>query len=140
MPGLWAPLTTSWGIENRTCAIRAITGPGASAARLEYRQTAADINPYLALAATMGAGLHGVSNSLEPPPPVEGDATREDAPGDPLPRTLETATEVLSESELARGVLGEAFVDHYVRTRRWEVRQAQKAVTDWELRRYFEAV
>ena len=140
VPGLWAPLTASWGIENRTCAIRAITGPGASAARLEYRQTAADINPYLALAATLGAGLHGVSKQLEPPPPVEGDATRAGAPGAPLPTTLDAATHALAESDEAREVLGEAFVDHYVRTRAWEVRQSRKAVTDWELRRYFEAV
>ncbi len=140
VPGLWAPLTASWGVENRTCSIRAITGPGSSAARLEVRQSAADINPYTALAATIGAGIYGVERRLEAPPPVEGDATGDDAPGAPLPRTLEAATAALRDSEAARTVLGEPFVDHYVRTRDWEVRQYQRAVTDWELRRYFEGV
>jgi glutamine synthetase len=140
VPGVWAPLNATWGIENRTCAVRAITGPGPTAARLEYRQTAADINPYIAMAASLGAGLYGIEHDLEPPPPVTGDATAEGAGGDPLPRTLADATRALEVSDAAREVLGEAFVDHYVRTRDWEVRQSMRAVTDWELRRYFEAV
>jgi len=140
VPGVWAPLTASWGIDNRTCAVRVISGPGTSAARVEYRQTASDINPYIAMATCLAAGLWGVEHAVEPPPPVQGDATDPDAEADPLPPTLDAATALLSASEAAREILGEAFVDHYVRTRDWEVRQYDLAVTDWELRRYFESV
>lgn len=138
VPGVWAPLTASWGIENRTCAIRAIPG-GPSSTRLEYRQTAADINPYIAMATCLAAGLYGIDEKLEPPPPAVGDASgRTDLA--PLPRTLKDATALLAKSERARKILGEDFVDHYVRTRDWEVRQHERFVTDWELRRYFESI
>jgi glutamine synthetase len=137
VPGVWAPLTPSWGIENRTCALRVI--PGGIGTRVEYRQTAADMNPYIAMAASLGAGLWGVEHAVAPPPPVVGDATAIDG-SERIPGTLEEATRVLRESETAREILGEAFVDHYVRTREWESRQYRTAVTDWELRRYFEAV
>jgi glutamine synthetase len=138
VPGVWAPLNASWGVENRTCAIRAIPG-GATATRLEYRQTAADMNPYIAMAATLAAGLWGIEQRTEPPLPVDGDASaRSDLA--PLPRTLREATDRLARSEHARSILGEAFVDHYVRTRDWECRQYERAVTEWELRRYFEVV
>ena len=137
VPGLWAPLTACWGIENRTTAIRVIPG-GASSTRIEYRQTAADINPYIAMATALAAGLWGIENQVEPPPPTSGDAAKcEQAP---LPRTLKDATALLAASTRARQILGEAFVDHYVRTREWEVRQFERAVTDWELRRYFESI
>lgn len=140
VPGVWAPLNASWGVENRTCAIRVINGPGKTATRLEYRQTASDINPYIAMATCLGAGLYGIENRIEPPAPVRGDATDGSADHPPLPLTLARANELLAASDAARAILGEAFVDHYVRTRDWEVRQYQRAVTDWELRRYFEAV
>lgn len=139
VPGVWAPLTASWGVENRTTAIRLIRGDSAASTRFEYRQSAADMNPYIAIAASMGAGLHGVERCIEPGAETRGDAG--DTPGStPLPMSLKAATELLKESELARTVLGEPFVDHYVRTREWEVRQYEKAVTDWELRRYFESI
>ena len=139
VPGVWAPLNATWGVENRTCAVRVINGPGKKATRAEYRQTASDINPYIAMATNLAAGLWGVEHRPELPAPVTGDAT---APADhrPLPLTLAKAVELLAQSETAREILGEAFVDHYVRTRDWEARQYQTAVTDWELRRYFEAV
>jgi glutamine synthetase len=138
VPGVWAPLNASWGVENRTCAIRAIPG-SAKSTRLEYRQTAADINPYVALAASIAAGLWGIEQKAPLPPPVEADASGR---GDlaPLPRTLRDATDRLARSERARSLLGEAFVDHYVRTRDWECRQYERAVTQWELERYFEVV
>ncbi|MBX3262650.1 MAG: glutamine synthetase [Labilithrix sp.] len=138
VPGVWAPLTASWGVENRTCAIRVIPG-GPSSTRIEYRQTAADINPYVAMAACLASGLWGIDNQVEPPPAARGDASFGDALP-PLPRTLRDATAALAASARARSVLGEAFVDHYVRTRDWEVRQFDRAVTDWELRRYFESI
>jgi glutamine synthetase len=138
VPGVWAPLNASWGVENRTCAIRAIPGTSKST-RLEYRQTAADINPYIAMAATLAAGLWGIENASEPPLRVEGDASaRTDLA--PLPRNLREATTLLDGSQRVRQLLGPAFVEHYVRTRDWEWRQYEKAVTEWELARYFETV
>jgi glutamine synthetase len=138
VPGVWAPLNASWGVENRTCAVRVIPG-SAKSTRLEYRQTAADINPYVAMATMLAAGLWGIGQQREPPPEVEGDASGR---GDlaPLPRTLREATERLAKSEHVRGLLGEAFVDHYVRTRDWECRQYERVVGEWELERYFEAI
>jgi glutamine synthetase len=119
--------------------VRVINGPGLSAARLELRQTAADINPYLAMAASMAAGLYGIERRLEPPPPSQGDAgTGTGALRFPL--TLGEATQKLRESELARQVLPEAFIEHYVRTREFEVRQHARSVSQWELERYFESI
>jgi glutamine synthetase len=139
VPGMWAPLCATWDVENRTCSIRVINGPGASAARVEFRQTAADINPYTAIAACLGSGLYGIERSLSLPPASRGDATAAD---DSLrfPSSLAAATSKLGSSELARKVLPEAFIQHYVRTRDWEVRQHQKSVSEWELERYFESV
>ena len=139
VPGVWAPLTASWGIENRTCAIRAIPG-SASSTRLEYRQTAADINPYIAIATCLAAGLWGIERKVMPPPPAAGDASQPTGKLAALPRTLKDATAQLAQSGVARTILGEPFIDHYVRTREWEVRQYERAVTEWELRRYFEAI
>ncbi len=138
VPGVWAPLTATWGVENRTCAVRAIPGD-AKSTRLEYRQTAADINPYIAIAACLGGGLWGIEHGVEAPPEAKGDASR-DAEAATLPRTLREATHRLSMCAEAPQVLDPAFVDHYVRTRDWEARQYERAVTEWELRRYFEAI
>lgn len=137
VPGVWAPLTATWGVENRTAAVRVIGLDSPKAARVEFRQTAADLNPYIAMAACLGAGLHGIENGMEPPKETRGDASDQ---GPPLPKTLAEATERLDASETARAIYGDAFVSHYVHTRRWEVREYQRAVTDWELRRYFEAI
>jgi glutamine synthetase len=139
VPGVWAPLTASWGVENRTTAVRYIGGNGSPSTRLEHRQPAADINPYIAIATSLGSGLHGIEQAIEPPPAITGDASN-DRVGSPLPRDLASATELLKHSGFARAVLGEPFVDHYVRTREWEVRQYAKAVSDWELKRYFEGI
>ncbi len=138
VPGLWAPLSASWGVENRTCAIRIVSPGEPGSLRVEYRQTAADINPYLAIAASVGAGLYGIEHELDPGPETRGEAPN-DGPAR-LPRTLAQATDELSKSRAAKQVLGADFVDHYVRTRQWEVRCYDRAVTDWELARYFEAV
>jgi glutamine synthetase len=132
----WAPTTATWGVENRTTAVRVIPG-GAKATRIEYRQTGADVNPYLGMAATLAAGLWGLENKVEPPPAVVGNGYADDkAP--PLPRSLGEAVKLLKQSSVAREILGDAFVDHFVSTREWEWRQYQRAVTDWELERYFE--
>src|SRR5262249_45575262 len=138
VPGVWAPLTAPWGVENRPTAIRVI-GAGSPACRVEYRQTAADINPYVAMATCVAAGLYGIENQIEPPPIVRGDAGEGGPERRPLPRTLADATRMLAESARAREILGAAFVDHYVRTRMWEGRQSERAVADWELKGYLEA-
>jgi glutamine synthetase len=138
VPGVWAPLVASWGVENRTCPCRVIGLGQGSALRIEHRQPAADMNPYVAMAATLAAGLYGVEKSLPLPPETRGDAGA-DGVGK-LPRTLREATDRLAASKTARALFGETFVDHYVRTRDWEVREYDKAVTDWELARYFEVI
>jgi glutamine synthetase len=136
VPGAWAPVNASWGVDNRTTAVRAIPGNRKST-RVELRLTGADINPYLAMAASLAAGLDGVERQIELPPPTVN-AYSGDAP--PLPRTLAEAISLFRASRVAREWLGEQFVDHYACTREWEVRQYEKAVTDWELARYFESV
>ncbi|UCF47089.1 MAG: glutamine synthetase, partial [Myxococcales bacterium] len=134
------PLNATWGIENRTCGARVILGPSDHATRIEFRQTGADINPYIAMATCLGSGLHGVAERIEPPAMTSGDATNQGDPTLALPLTLEAAFQRLRESKAASQVLGEEFVDHFVRTRDWECREYRKAVSNWELRRYFEAV
>jgi glutamine synthetase len=134
----WAPTTATWGLENRTCAIRVI-GDSAKSTRVEYRQAGADMNPYICMAVSLAAGLWGIEHRVEPPPPCGGNAY-EDRGAAPLPRSLKDAVELLERSERARELLGDGFVDHYVRTRRWEVRQFERAVTTWELERYLELI
>jgi glutamine synthetase len=137
--GYWAPTKVTWGVDNRTVALRVIPA-GPKSTRVEVRVSGSDINPYLALAASIGAGLWGIAQELPlEDAPVEGSAYMVEK-AVRLPRTLQEATRGLSESRLAREILGEEFVDHYVRTREWEWRQFQDAVTDWELRRYFEVI
>jgi glutamine synthetase len=133
----WAPTTATWGRENRTTAIRLI-GDSPKSTRLEYRQLGADMNAYVGMAASLAAGLYGIEHEIEPPPPVTGNGYL--AKAKPLPRNLKEATQLLKESVRARELLGEGFVDHYVRTREWEVRQYERAVTTWELERYFELI
>ena len=141
VPNTWAPTTASWGIENRTTALRAILGPSAKSCRVEYRLAGADINPYIAMASSLAAGLYGIQHELPLPEPCRQNAyTDAQAMGHPLPRSLELATAQLKTSSRMRELLGDEFVDHYVATREWEVRQHLKAVTDWELERYFEII
>jgi glutamine synthetase len=140
VPGFWAPTSASWGYENRTCALRVIGGSEQSQ-RVEYRIGAADINPYVALAAAIGSGLWGIEQRIEPDPPIAGNAYEHQAPaGRALPATLWEAAQRLRGSAAARELFGAEFVDHYAATREWEEREARKAVTDWQLARYFEII
>jgi len=140
VPGYWAPTSATWGIENRTTALRAITG-SAHSQRVEYRIAAADINPYLALAAAIGSGLWGIEHRLEPDAPIDGNAYAVKHPEKRrLPVSLSDAAVRLKRSKPARELFGDAFVDHHSQTRLWEEREFQKAVTDWELKRYFEII
>jgi glutamine synthetase len=140
VPGAWAPTNATWGVDNRTTALRVIPGSPKSQ-RLEYRLGAADINPYLGLAAVIGSGLYGIEHKLELPPMIEGNAYTQDLPeGSALPLTLWDAAGALKASEAAKEIFGKEFVEHYAATREWEEREFRKAVTDWELRRYFEII
>ena len=140
IPGFWAPTAATWGYENRTCALRVIGG-SAKAQRVEYRIAAADINPYVALAAAIGSGLWGMEQEIAPDPPIAGNAYEmTTAPERALPATLWDAAQRLRGSAAARDLFGADFVDHYAATREWEERQARKAITDWQLARYFEII
>jgi glutamine synthetase len=140
IPGFWAPTDATWGVENRTCALRVIPGSEKSQ-RVEYRIAAADINPYVALACAIGSGLWGIENRIEPDAAIVGNAYEKQFPPErALPRTLFEAAERLEASSAARALFGDAFVEHYGATRKWEEREFRRAITDWELARYFEII
>ena len=137
--GFWAPVKPTWGLDNRTASFRVIAG-SKKATRLETRCPGADVNPYLAMAAVIAAGLDGVEKGLKlTAPPITG--TNQGAENIArAPRTLIETTRIFRQSEIARDWLGDAFVDHFAATREWEWRQWLDAVTDWELKRYFEII
>jgi len=140
VPGAWAPSHVSWGVENRSCAVRAIPLPR-EAARIEFRVPSADSNPYLALAACLAAGLTGLERRVDPPPPTEGDAYRQTVASElRFPRNLLEATERFRASTWARELFGDAFVDWYCRTRDREDSVFRAHVGELEVRRYFETV
>jgi glutamine synthetase len=140
VPGFWAPTDATWGVENRTTALRVVSG-GARSQRVEHRLASADANPYIALAAALGSGLYGVENRLEPAAQVTGNAYEQQHPPEQaLPSSLREASARLRESTVAREFFGDAFVDHFTTTREWEQREFDKHVTDWELQRYFEII
>jgi glutamine synthetase len=140
VPGFWAPTNATWGVENRTCALRVIPGSEKSQ-RVEYRIAAADANPYIALSAALASGLWGIEHKLEPGEPVSGNAyDRKPSTKGALPTTLWEAAQRLKASKAARALFGDAFVEHFAATREWEERQFRKSITDWELARYFEII
>ena len=137
--GFWAPVKPTWGVDNRTASFRVISG-SPKATRLETRCPGADMNPYLAAAAVLAAGLDGVEKKLKlTAKPIHG--TNQGAENIPrAPRTLIETTRIFRDSELARDWFGDDFVEHYAATREWEWRQWLDAVTDWEMKRYFEII
>jgi glutamine synthetase len=136
--GDWAPANITWGYDNRTAAIRVIGGKMESA-RIETRVPGADTNAYLALGAALASGLFGIKNKMKLEiPETKGNSYAANATQ--LPANLMDATEKMANSEVAKQLFGAAFVDHFTRTREWEWRQHQNAVTDWELKRYFEII
>ena len=140
VPGFWAPTDATWGTENRTTALRVIPGSEKSQ-RVEFRLGSADANPYLALAAALGAGLYGIEHELEPGEAVTGNAyDLQHAPELALPSTLDAAAVALRESAVARTLFGDAFVEHYAASREWESQEFRRHVSDWELQRYFEII
>lgn len=140
IPGFWAPTDATWGVENRTTALRVIPG-SAKSQRVEFRVGSADANPYIALAAALGAGLYGIEHALEPSAMITGNAYDQEQPQAlSLPRSLETAAAALRASEAAREYFGAEFVEHYAASREWESREFRRHITDWELSRYFEII
>jgi glutamine synthetase len=137
--GFWAPVKPTWGIDNRTATFRVLPG-SPKTTRLETRAPGADMNPYLATAAVLAAGLDGVEKGLKlTAKPITGtNVGAENIPR--APRSLIETTRIFRESEVARDWFGDDFVDHFAATREWEWRQWQDAVTDWELKRYFEII
>jgi glutamine synthetase len=137
--GFWAPVKPTWGVDNRTVTFRVLCG-GAKSTRLETRAPGADSNPYLAVAAAIAAGLEGVKRNLKlTRKPATGDnAGTDDVPR--APRTLIETTRIFHASKAARDWFGADFVDHFAATREWEWRKWLDAVTDWELKRYFEII
>jgi glutamine synthetase len=132
--GSFAPTTVAWGIDNRTCALR-VVGHGESL-RVENRVPGGDVNPYLAVAALIAAGLHGIENELPLEPEFVGNAYGTDRPR--VPATMRDAAELLSESKLAREAFGDDVVTHYLNNARVELAAYDAAVTDWERIRGFE--
>lgn len=137
-PGYWAPTAATWGVDNRTVGIRVIPGSKRSQ-RLEYRVPGSDVNPYLSMAAAIGSGLLGIERKIDPGAISTGNAYAQEVPENRrLPSNLETAAVLFGGSEAAKELFGEAFVRHFADSRTFEARQFARAVTDWELRRYFE--
>jgi glutamine synthetase len=132
--GSWAPTSLAWGHDNRTCGFR-IVGHGAGL-RVETRIPGADVNPYLAFAALLAAGLHGIEHGLEPPDALEGNAYVADV--ERFPGTLREAIGALEESEMARAALGDDVVDHYLNYARHEQALFDQTVTCYERERLFE--
>ncbi|MGH3778849.1 MAG: glutamine synthetase family protein [Pseudonocardiaceae bacterium] len=134
VPGSFAPTAVAWGLDNRTCALR-VVGHGESL-RVENRVPGADVNPYLAVAASIAAGLDGIARQLPLEPPFAGNAYESDRPH--IPRTLREAAQLFAASELARAAFGDDVVEHYLNAARVELAAFDAAVTDWERFRGFE--
>jgi glutamine synthetase len=134
VPGSFAPTSVRWGVDNRTCALR-LVGHGSSL-RVENRVPGGDVNPYLAVAAMIAAGLHGIDHELPLEPPMSGNAYADDA--ERVPHTLRDALDRWEKSELARETFGAEASEHYANYARVELTAYDAAVTDWELRRCFE--
>jgi glutamine synthetase len=132
--GSWAPTTLAWGHDNRTCGFR-IVGHGKST-RVESRIPGGDVNPYLAFAALLAAGLDGIERELELPPPLEGNAYESDA--ERFPGSLREAISALEDGSLARAALGDEVVEHYLNYARTEQRLFDQAVTCYEREQLFE--
>ena len=140
IPGFWAPTDATWSVDNRTCALRVISGSPKSQ-RVEYRVAAADANPYLSLAAAVASGLWGIENRVEPTAPVKGNSYAAKHPKRlALPRTLWDSAQRLKASDMARDWFGAAFVEHFAASREWEEREYRRHISDWELARYFEII
>lgn len=137
--GDWAPRTLTWGVDNRTCAVRAIPGDQKST-RIELRVPGSDTNAYLALGASLAAGLYGIKHNLKlDAKAIKGNGYLVTENGI-LPGTLEDATKQMAESEIANELFGEGFVKYFTKTRKWECQQIDKNDQQAQLKRYFEII
>jgi glutamine synthetase len=137
--GAWAPTTITWAVENRTTSFRVLNS-SESYTRLETRIPGADTNPYLAMAAALASGLYGIRHQLKLDiPQTHGNGYQNTANGK-IASNLYDASIDMKNSVIAKELLGDAFVDHFIQTRLWECKQFAKNVTDWELKRYFEII
>ena len=135
VPGSFAPTALAWGHDNRSCALR-VVGHHPAALRVECRVPGGDVNPYLALAAIVAGGLHGIEHGLELEPEFVGSAYDSDKPR--LPTTLREAAGLFSASKVTRDAFGDEVVEHYENMARVELEAFDSAVTDWERYRGFE--
>jgi glutamine synthetase len=137
--GAWAPTTVTWGLDNRTTAIRIINDT-VKHTRLETRIPGSDTNPYLAMSAALASGLYGIKHKLELNIPATVGNGYQDQQHGKLADNLEKAAIDMQKSTIAKELFGDDFVQHFTNTRLWEWRQFSKQVTDWELKRYFEVI
>jgi glutamine synthetase len=140
VPGWFAPVNASWGVENRSCAVRAIVRKDhPELCRLECRRPGADANPYLAIAGVAASAADGIKRKLTPPAAVVGDAySRGELPE--LPGSLESAIGAFQSDKVLRQALDERFSDYFVTSREWEIKAFRGTVTDWERDRYMRSV
>ncbi|MCC0022050.1 MAG: glutamine synthetase [Nitratireductor sp.] len=134
--GTFAPTQTVWSVDNRTASFR-LCGEGTKAIRVECRIPGADMNPYLAQAAMLAAGLAGIEHELPLPPALSGNAYSDDDTNH-IPRTLRDAREAMMASRMLRDAMGDDVIDHYARAAEWEIEEFNRVVTDYEIARGFE--
>ena len=136
MKGTFAPTKTAWSVDNRTSAFR-LCGEGTKSVRIECRIPGSDVNPYIAQAALLASGIHGIENKLTLAPPTEGDLYNDDSVPQ-VPTNLRTAIDTLRNSSMLKHAMGEDVIAHYVRCAEWEQEALDNAVTQWEIARGFE--
>ncbi|MEP5728175.1 MAG: glutamine synthetase family protein [Sulfitobacter sp.] len=134
--GTFAPTKTVWSVDNRTAGFR-LCGEGTKGVRVECRIGGSDLNPYLAQAAMLAAGIKGIEDKMALSPPTRGDVY-EDAKAQDIPQTLRAATQTLRGSAFLRAAMGDDVIDHYTRCAEWEQEEFDRIVTDWEIARGFE--
>ena len=134
--GTFAPTKTAWSVDNRTAGFR-LCGENTKGVRVECRVGGSDLNPYLAQAAMLAAGIKGIEDMMDLPPATTGDVYQ-DAKAADIPQTLRAATGTLRNSQFLREALGDDVVDHYTRAAEWEQEEFDRVVTDWEISRGFE--
>ncbi|MEM6616822.1 MAG: glutamine synthetase family protein [Pseudomonadota bacterium] len=136
LKGTFAPTKIAWSVDNRTAGFR-LCGADTKAVRVESRIPGSDMNPYLAEAAFLAAGIRGIEEGLTLAPPTSGDLYDNEDVAE-IPNTLRAAIDTLNGSDMLRSAMGDTVIDHYVRCARWEQEEFDRAVTDWEIARGFE--
>ncbi len=134
--GMFAPTKAVWSLDNRTAGYR-VCGEGTKAVRVECRVGGADLNPFLAMAALLAAGLDGIEKKMELEPAMAGDVYKAGRARD-IPKNLRDAAKLLKRSAMLRAAMGDDVVEHYQRAAEWEVEEQDRIVTDWELKRGLE--